>query len=46
MCCERLALIDRKDKDGNTAIDIAREAGEEEIVRLLESEKGRMEYFE
>lgn len=46
MCCERLALIDHKDKHGCTAIDVAKRAGHEEIVEILSSEKGRMDFFE
>ena len=44
--CQRLALINRRDLEGKTAIDIAEEAGNSEIVNLLRSEKGRMEFFE
>ncbi|HSG24650.1 MAG TPA: ankyrin repeat domain-containing protein [Anaerolineales bacterium] len=46
MSPQRLALINRKDKKGLTAIDIAEEAGNSEIAALLRSEKGRMEFFE
>ncbi|MGI9243647.1 MAG: hypothetical protein ACR2RV_22815 [Verrucomicrobiales bacterium] len=45
MCCERLALIDHEDKNGDTAIDIAKRAGHTEVAELLASEKGRMEFF-
>ncbi len=45
MCPERLALISHKDKNGNTAIDVAQQAGREEIAQLLAGEKGRMEFF-
>jgi hypothetical protein len=44
--CQRLALIDHKDIEGLTAIDVARVAGNEEIAELLNGEKMRMEYFE
>ena len=44
--CQRLALINHKDKKGLTAIDIAEVAGNDEIASLLSSEKGRMEFFE
>ena len=46
MSPQRLALINRKEKKGLTAIDIAEEAGNSEIAALLRSEKGRMEFFE
>ena len=46
MSPQRLALINRKDKKGLTAIDIAEAAGNNEIASLLSSEKGRMEFFE
>lgn len=46
MSPQRLALINRKDKKGLTAIDIAEAAGNDEIASLLSSEKGRMEFFE
>ncbi len=45
MSPQRLALINHKDKKGLTAIDIAKKAENSEIVALLESEKGRMEFF-
>ncbi len=44
--CQRLALINRKDLAGLTAIDVAAQAGNSEIVDLLQSEKMRMEFFE
>lgn len=44
--CQRLALINRKDLDGFTAIDVAEKAGNSEIAGLLQSEKMRMEFFE
>ena len=44
--CQRLALINRKDMDGLTAIDIAEKVGNKEIVDLLQVEKMRMEFFE
>lgn len=42
----RLALITRQDNAGLTAADVAEQNGHEEIVRLLRSEQGRMEFFE
>ncbi|MGI9243929.1 MAG: hypothetical protein ACR2RV_24245 [Verrucomicrobiales bacterium] len=45
MCPERLSLIDHKDKNGDTAIDVAKRAGHKEVAELLASEKGRMEFF-
>ena len=44
--CERLALINLKDNDGNTAIDAARKAGNEAIRDFLLTEQQRMEFFE
>lgn len=44
--CQRLALINHKDQDGNTAIDMANSLGHREISDFLMSEKLRMEYFE
>ena len=44
--CQRLALINRKDLEGLTAIDVAEKSGNDEIASLLHSEKMRMEYFE
>ena len=44
--CQRLALINRRDAEGLTAIDLAEEAGNSEIATLLRSEKMRMEFFE
>ena len=44
--CQRLALINIKDLEGLTAIDIAEEVGNSEIAALLRSKKGRMEFFE
>ena len=44
--CQRLALIDKKDFEGLTAIDAAENAGHDEIAELLRREKLRMEYFE
>ena len=44
--CQRLALIDHQDEDGNTAIDLAKSMGFEEIADFLLGEKMRMEYFE
>ena len=44
--CQRLALIDQKDLEGLTAIDVAEKAGNREIVNLLRCEKMRMEFFE
>ncbi|MBT7075603.1 MAG: hypothetical protein HN922_11900 [Anaerolineae bacterium] len=45
MSPQRLALINRRDKEGLTAIDLAEEAGNSEIAELLRSERGRMEFF-
>ena len=44
--CQRLALINHKDQDGNTAIDMANSLGHREISDFLMSEKLRMEFFE
>ena len=44
--CQRLALINRTDLEGLTAIDVAEEAGNSEIADLLRSEKMRMEFYE
>lgn len=44
--CQRLALINRKDREGLTAIDAAEKAGNSDIVDLLRGEKIRMEYYE
>jgi len=44
--CQRLALINKKDADGLTAIDVAERAGNDEIADLLRGEKVRMEYYE
>ena len=44
--CQRLALINRKDSEGLTAIDVAEKSGNDEIAELLRGEKMRMEYFE
>ena len=46
MCPQRLSLIAHKDKNGQTAADVAEENGHEEISKLLNSEQGRMEFFE
>ena len=46
MSPQRLALINRKDTEGLTAIDLAEAAENDEIATLLRSEKGRMEFFE
>lgn len=43
---QRLALIDRADENGDTAIDVASRSGHEEIASLLLHEKLRMEYHE
>ncbi len=45
MCPQRLSMISHKDKNGQTAADIADENGHTEISKLLNSEQGRMEYF-
>ena len=44
--CQRLALINHRDLEGLTAIDVAEKAGNSEIVGLLQSEKMRMEFYE
>lgn len=44
--CQRLALINRKDSAGLTAIEVAEQAGNNEIADLLRSEKFRMEFYE
>jgi len=44
--CQRLALINQKDLEGLTAIDVAEKAGNSEVTELLRSEKMRMEFFE
>lgn len=44
--CQRLALINRKDREGLTAIDVAEQAGNSDIAGLLRSEKIRMEFYE
>jgi hypothetical protein len=46
VCCERLGHIQIKDSSGLTAADVAEQAGHSEIVALLRSEEGRMEFFE
>lgn len=46
MSPQRLSLINQKNAEGLTAIDIAEAAGNSEIANLLRSEKGRMEFFE
>ena len=46
MNLQRLSLINIKDVNGQTAIDMAEQAGHQEIVNLLRSEKGRMEFLE
>ena len=46
MSPQRLALINIKDLEGLTIIDLAEKAGNSEIAALLQSEKGRMEFFE
>ena len=44
--CQRLALINKRDLEGLTVVDVAERAGNSEIVDLLQSEKMRMEFFE
>jgi ankyrin repeat protein len=44
--CQRLALINKWDLEGLTAIEVAEKSGNSEIVDLLRSEKMRMEFFE
>ena len=46
MSLQRLSLIKIKDVNGQTAIDMAEQAGHKEVASLLSSEKGRMEFFE
>ncbi len=46
LSCQRLALIDIKDLEGLTAIDVAKSSGQKEIADLLLGEKMRMEFFE
>jgi len=46
MSPQRLSFINVKDIRGRTAIDMAEQAGQKEVVSLLRSEKGRMEFFE
>ena len=46
MSCERLALINRKDLEGLTAIDVAEKAGNSEVASLLRGEQMRMEFYE
>jgi hypothetical protein len=43
---QRLALIEIRDSSGLTAIDVAEQAGHEEIADLLRGEQMRMEFFE
>lgn len=43
---QRLALLEIKDESGLTAIDLAEQAGHEEIAQLLNGEFYRMSYFE
>ncbi len=45
MSPQKLALINHKDKKGLTAIEITKKAGNSEIATLLQSEKGRTEFF-
>ena len=44
--CQRLALINRRDREGLTAIDVAEKAGNSEVADLLRGEKFRMEFYE
>lgn len=44
--CQRLALIERKDARGRTAVDIAEAVGHSEIANLLGKELRRMEWYE
>jgi len=44
--CQRLALIDHKDLEELTAIDVAEISGNDKIAGLLRGEKMRMEFFE
>ncbi len=43
---QRRALIEVKDRQGQTASDVAREAGHSDIAELLDRERIRMEYYE
>jgi hypothetical protein len=43
---QRGALLNVKDNDGNRAEDWARMKGQEEIGKVLASERGRIEFFE
>ena len=43
---QRLALLSKKDNEGKTAADVAKENGFEEIYDLLRGEELRMEHFE
>ena len=43
---QRRALINHKDHDGLTAIDVAKKCGHEEIASLLEVELVRINFFE
>ncbi len=45
MSPERLALINHKDTNGESAIDAAQKAGHQDIADLLAGEKGRMVFF-
>jgi len=46
LCPQRLSLIEIKDKADQTAADVAEASGHDEIAQLLNSEWGRMTYFE
>ena len=46
MSGQRLSLITIKDNYNLTAGDVAEQAGHQEIADLLNSEQGRMEFFE
>ena len=43
---QRRALINHKDNDGLTAIDIATKSGHHEIASLLQAEVDRINFFE
>lgn len=46
IACERLALLNHRNSEGDTVIDIAQKAQQTEITKMLSAEKNRMEFFE
>ncbi|HYW80601.1 MAG TPA: ankyrin repeat domain-containing protein [Thermoguttaceae bacterium] len=46
LCPQRLGLLEITDSSGQTAADVAAQAGHEKIADLLRSEAVRMEYYE